>query len=74
MKKFIECLSSPEVNMILGLMLYLWLGCCFWLYDSFDRKSAFYGGLFVIALDIFSYGFNSLCDRRKSKKVSLESK
>ena len=68
MKKLIEFLSAPVINLILGLILYLWLGCCFWQYDGFDRKSAFYGGLFVIAIDIFGYGFNALCDFRKSKK------
>lgn len=71
MKKIIEFLSAPVVNLIVGFVLYLWLGCCLWLYDSFDRKSAFYGGLFVIAIDIFSYGFNALVDKYKSKKDSL---
>lgn len=43
MKKLIEFLSAPIINLVVGLLLYLWLGCCIWTYDSFDRKSAFYG-------------------------------
>lgn len=74
MKKIIAFLSAPVVNLIIGLVLYLWLGCCIWLYDGLDRKSAFYGGLSVIAIDIFGYGFNALVDQHKSKKESLGSK
>lgn len=68
MKKFVEFLSAPIINLIIGLLLYLWLGCCIWMYESFDRKSAFYGGLFLIAIDIFFYGLNSLMDKAKEKK------
>lgn len=66
MKKIIEFLSAPVINLIVGLVLYFWVGCCMWQYDGFDRKSAFYAGFFVIAIDIFYYGLNSLCDSRKS--------
>lgn len=68
MKKVIEFFSAPAVNLIIGLFLYLWLGCCIWQYDAFDRISAFYGGLFVVSLDIFCYGFNALVDKFMSKK------
>lgn len=70
MKKVIEILSSPVVNLFVGLILYLWIGCCFWFYDGFDPKSAFYGGLVVIAIDIFGYGVNTLCEQVRSKKSS----
>lgn len=70
MKKIIEFLSAPVVNLVVGLLFYLWLGCCIWRYDSFDRISAFYGGLFVIAIDIFGYGINALIDQVRSKKSS----
>lgn len=68
MKKIIEFLSAPVISLIVGLVFYLWVGCCTWQYDGFDRKSAFYGGLFVIAIDILFYGYNALYDSRKSKK------
>lgn len=68
MKKLIEFLSAPAVNLIIGLLLYLWLGCCIWSYDSFDSFSAFYGGLFVVAIDVFGIGLNALVDMYKSKK------
>lgn len=68
----IKFLSAPVVNLVAGLILYLWLGCCIWAYDGFDRFSAFYGGLFVIAIDIFSYGFNSLMPWTRSKKVDQD--
>lgn len=67
MKKVIEFLSAPIVNAIIGLLLYIWIGCCIWQYVSFDRYSAFYGGLTVIAIDIFGYGFNALVDQFKAK-------
>lgn len=71
MKKIIEFLSAPVVNLVVGLILCLWIGCCIWyLGDSFCAPSAFYGGLTVIAIDIFSYGFNALADQRRSKKSS----
>lgn len=67
MKKIIEFLSAPVINLILGLILFIWVGCCIWQYDVFDRKSAFYGGLSVIAIDLLFYGYNALLDSRKSK-------
>ena len=72
MKKIIDFLSAPVVNLIIGLLLYFWIGCSMWQYDSFDRFSAFYGGLFVIAIDIFGYGFNALVDQFRSKKNILQ--
>lgn len=71
MKKVIEFLSAPIVNVFVGLLLFIWIGCCIWQYDSFDRYSAFYGGLFVIAIDIFGYGFNTMVDRVKKKKEKV---
>ena len=73
MKKVIAFLSSPVINLIIGLVLYFSVGSSIFLYDSFDRRSAFYGGLFVIALDIFSNGFVALYKQHKSKKESLGS-
>ena len=55
MKKVIEFLSAPALSMFVGLLFFVWIGCCIWFYDSFDRFSAFYGGLFVIAIDMFGY-------------------
>ena len=72
MKKIIDFLSAPVVNLIIGLILYFWIGCSMWQYDSFDRFSAFYGGLFVIAIDIFGYGFNALVDQFRSKRTTRQ--
>lgn len=61
MKKFIEFLNHPLLHLVIGLLLYLWIGGGIWyLGDAFNRASAFLGGLTVIAMDIFSYGAHFL--------------
>ena len=57
MKKFVQFLNHPLLHLFIGLLLYLWIGCCIWfLGDSFCPVSAFLGGLAVISMDIFDYG------------------
>ena len=68
MKKIVDFLSSPGLNLFAGIILFLLIGCVLFNYDSFDRMSAFYGGLSLISLDILFYGLNGLLDNRKSKK------
>lgn len=70
MKKVIGFLTTPAVNLIIALLLYLWLGCSICKYDGFDRFSAFYGGLFVVAFYICAFGFNGLFDKYIIKKNS----
>lgn len=70
MKKIIDFLSAPAVNMFVGLILILYLGYCISQYDSFDPVSAFAGGFGFLFMNIFDYGFNCLVDRWKSKKTN----
>lgn len=70
MKKFIEFLNHPLLHLVIGLLLYLWIGGVIWhLGDAFDPASAFLGGLIVIAMDIFDYGvhfFYAKCRKKSS--------
>ena len=57
MKKFIEFLNHPLLHLVIGLLLYLWIGGGIWhLGEAFDPVSAFLGALAIIAGDIFDYG------------------
>ena len=52
MKKFVEFLNHPLLHLVIGLLLYLWIGGGIWhLGETFDPVSAFLGGLTVIAMD-----------------------
>lgn len=54
--------------MFLGLLLFLWVACCVWSFgDQLSVPSAFCGAFFVIALDIFSYGMNSMLNQLMAK-------
>lgn len=67
MKKLIEFLNHPLLHLVIGLLLYLWIGGGIWyLGDTFDPISAFLGGLTVIAMDIFSYGARFLYRKKFS--------
>lgn len=67
MKKFIEFLNHPLLHLVIGLLLYLWIGGGIWhLGECFDPVSAFLGGLTVIGMDIFSYGARFLYRNKSS--------
>lgn len=69
MRKIIDFLTSPVVNLIFGFVLLLWLGgTIMYLGIDFCPISAFLGALYFIAIDIFSYGLHSILGRRKGEK------
>lgn len=70
MKKFVEFLNHPLLHLVIGLLLYLWIGGCIWhLGESFDPVSAFLGGLTVIAMNIFDYGVHFFYVKCRKKSV-----
>ena len=70
MKKIIEFLNHPLLHLVIGLLLYLLIGCGIWhLGDTFDPVSAFLGGLTVIAMDIFDYGVHFFYAKCRKKSV-----
>ena len=70
LKKLIEFLSAPVVNLVVGFILILLLSFCESKYDAFDRVSALIGAFITIAIDIFGSGFSALLDLRRSKNSS----
>lgn len=70
MKKFIEFLNHPLLHLVIGLLLYLWIGCGIWyLGGAFAPPSAFLGGLSVIAMDIFDYGVHFFYHKKRLEKI-----
>lgn len=70
MKKIIEFLNHPLLHLVIGLLLYIWIGAAIWyLGDTFDPVSAFFGGLTVIAMSIFDYGVHFFYAKCRKKSV-----
>lgn len=66
MKKIVNFLNLPFVNLVAGLIIFLFGGHCIYvLGDSFSKPSAFVGAIAVIGLSIFDYGLFSFFKKRK---------
>ena len=67
MKKYIEFLNHPLLHLVIGLLLFLWIGCGIYnLGDAFDPVSAWFGAFALIAMDIFDYGVHFFYRKKTS--------